>query len=262
MLDWIFSIPSFVLGFVMVGTFVGLGLAGLSLTRRWVLPWLGDLSLAGEFTATVHHGILIIYGLAVALIAVAVWENYTDATKLASGEATALAALYRDAGGYPEPVRSQLRARIRDYTAEIIHLAWPLQRSGRVPTEGVELVDGIQDEMFAFIPTGEAQGILHAEALRAFNIMVEARRLRLDAVGSALPPAMWAVVLFGGLIAMFASFLFEVRNLRLQRLVIALLASVLGLLVFMIVRYDYPFRGTHGISSESYELVFDHLMKP
>jgi hypothetical protein len=43
---------------------------------------------------------------------------------------------------------------------------------------------------------------------------------------------------------------------------VVLLASMMGLLIFMIVLYDYPFRGIHGVSSESYELIYDHLMKP
>lgn len=262
MFEWIFSTPTALLAILIVGAYAAVGLAGLWLTRRLILPRLGDLSHTNEFAGAVHHGILIIYGLAVALIAIAVWENFADATKLASGEATALAALYRDTDGYPEPARSQLRAGVRTYTEQIIREAWPQQRSGHVPSGGVELVDRIQQELFAFTPTNEAQSIIHAETLHAYNAMVQARRLRLDAVGSGLPAAMWAVVLCGGLISLFASFFFGVGNARLQKLMVVLLASTMGLLIFMIVLYDYPFRGTHGVSAESYELIYEHLMKP
>jgi hypothetical protein len=48
---------------------------------------------------------MVFYGLAVALIAVSVSQPYTDVSKLVSLEATALASLYRDVSGYPEPVR-------------------------------------------------------------------------------------------------------------------------------------------------------------
>ena len=262
MFDWIFSTPAPVLGALIIVAFSAAGLAGLSLTRRLILPRLGDLTHSNEFVGSMHHGILIIYGLAVALIAIAVWESYSSAEKLVSGEATAISALYRDAAGYPEPARSQIRAGIRAYTEQIIREAWPVQRSGRVPTAGIALVDKIQEDMFAFVPTSEAQGILHAEALHAYNAMIQARRLRIDAVDSGLTPAMWAVVLFGALICLFASYFFEVGNPGLHKLMVVLLASLMGLLVFMIVLYDYPFRGTHGIGSESYELVYEHLMRP
>ena len=67
-------------------------------------------------TSTFLHGVLIIYGLAVALLAIAVWEKYTEVMKTVSAEATEIAALYRDAGAYPEPTRSKLRAEIKAYT--------------------------------------------------------------------------------------------------------------------------------------------------
>src|SRR5580765_232155 len=138
MFEWVFDTPTVVLAILIVGSFAGVGLVGLWLTRRFILPRLGDLSHVNEFAGAIHHGVLIIYGLVVALIAIAVWENFASAEKLASGEATALAALYRDVGGYPEPARSQIQTGIRVYTEDIIHQAWPIQRSGRMPTRGVE----------------------------------------------------------------------------------------------------------------------------
>ena len=64
---------------------------------------------------------MVFYGLAVALIAVSVWQSYSDVAKTLSQEATALAALYRDVSSYPEPIRPQLQKGLRDYTDQIIH---------------------------------------------------------------------------------------------------------------------------------------------
>ena len=41
---------------------------------------------------------------------------------------------------------------------------------------------------------------------------------------------------------------------------VGLLASLMGLLIFLIVIYDRPFRGSHGVSSEAYELIYNQLM--
>jgi hypothetical protein len=41
---------------------------------------------------------------------------------------------------------------------------------------------------------------------------------------------------------------------------VGLLASIMGLLIVLIVLYDSPFRGAHGISAEAYELVYEPLM--
>ena len=55
------------------------------------------------------HSVMVFYGLALALIAVNVFETYADVSKIISQEATSLAMLYRDVSTYPEPIRSQLQ---------------------------------------------------------------------------------------------------------------------------------------------------------
>lgn len=262
MFEWIFSVPWVWLGILIVAVCAAMGLAGLSIVRRFVLPRLGQVRHQNEVTGAILHGILIIYGLAVALIAVAVWENYADVSKLVSGEATAIASLYRDFGGYPEPMQTQVRTDLRDYTYQIIHEAWPLQRRGLVPSKGVTIMNRTQEHLFEFVPATEAQKIIHAETLHAFNELIQARRLRLDAVGSGLPPAMWGVILVGAMITLWASCFFDVGSLHLHRIMVGLLASLMGLLIFLIVIYDRPFRGSHGVGSEPYELIYEQMMKP
>ena len=119
-----------------------------------------------------------------------------------------------------------------------------------------------QDELFAFDPATEGQKARYQETLRAYNALVNARRLRLDSVTSGLPGPMWAVILVGAVLALGATFFFDVTNVRLHRVMIALLASVTGLLIFLIAYYDRPYRGRHGVSPEAYELIHEQLMKP
>ena len=45
-----------------------------------------------------------------------------------------------------------------------------------------------------FEPATEGQKLLHAETLRAYNQLIQARRLRLDAVSTGLPGVMRAVI--------------------------------------------------------------------
>lgn len=261
MLDWIFDVTLVLLGALIVAVFAAGGLAGLWLARLHILPRLGHVAHQNEVTGAVLHGILIIYGLAVALIAIAVWENYADVSKLASGEATAIASLYRDFSGYPDPTMNQLREGLKTYTEYVIREAWPLQQQGKVPSGGVQIIDRVQQDLFAFEPATDRQKIIHAETLHAYNNLIQARRLRLDAVDSGLPGAMWAVVLVGAVITLVSSFFFDVGSVRLHQIMVGLLADLMGLLIFLIVAYDYPFRGTHGVTAGSYELVYDHLMQ-
>jgi hypothetical protein len=77
-----------------------------------VLEWLFDvpLAIAGPAIVAARCALALI-GLAVAPIAVSVWQNCSDVGDIVSGEATRLAALYRDGSGDPEPTRSARRGR-------------------------------------------------------------------------------------------------------------------------------------------------------
>ena len=261
MIHWFLGLPWVLMGILIVGSFAGVGVFGLSLVRRLILPRFGDVAHQNEVTGFIHHGILISYGLAVALLAIAVWENHAEVTKVVSTEAVAIGTLYRDAGGYPEPTRSRLQVELKSYVEHIIHDAWPEQRAGKVPAGGVQFMDRFQAALFSFEPASEGQKALHQETLRAYDSLINARRLRLDSVATGLPAPMWAVVLLGGLMTLGSSFFFQIRDLRLQKLMILMLASTLGLLVFLIAFYDRPYRGSHAIRPEAYELIYHQLMK-
>ena len=91
--------------------------------------------------------------------------------------------------------------------------------------------------------------------------MIQARRLRLDAVGTGLPAVMWAVVVAGAFIGLSASFFFKVEDARLHGIQVLLLATFIGLVIFMIFALDRPFRGDLGLRPDAYQLMFDQLMK-
>ncbi len=260
--DFIYDLPLAVNGPVIIGTLCLFAICGLLLVRRCVLPRLKISAEDSNFIGAMMQCVMVFYGLAVALIAVGVSQTYSDVSKLVSGEATALASLYRDISGYPEPVRTEMQGELRDYVQYVIRESWPMQQHGKVPVGGVALMDKFQSTLIGFEPATEGQKILHAEALRAYNNMINARRLRLDAVNTGLPGVMWAVILVGAIIGLVATFFFKVEDARLQAILVILLAVFMGLIIFMILALDQPFRGDLGISSQPYQLIYNQLMKP
>lgn len=261
MLGWFLDLPWLLLATLMVGLFVAAGLVGFSLTRRFVLPRIPVGAHENDVVATFLHAILIIYGLSVALLAVAVWEKYNEVTQAVSNEAAAISTFYRNINGYPEPIRSQLRSEVKAYTDQIIHRSWPLQRRGKVPSVGVDRMDHVQGVLLPFEPTSEGLRSLHLETLRAYDELINARRLRLDYVQTGLPAPMWAVVLLGSVFALMPAFFLRLGSLRLHQLMIAMLAGITGLLIFLIAFYDRPLVGKHAVSSEAYELIYHQLME-
>ncbi len=261
MSESLFDVPLAVMGPAIIAALCLFGVTGLLFVRRRVLPRLRIHVEDSEFSGAMVQSVMVFYGLAVALIAVTVFQTYSDVSKIVSGEATSLAALYRDVSGYPEPIRPVLQEELRSYADYVIHEAWPTQQRGEVPRRGVEFMNRFQTTLIAFEPATEGQKLLHAETLRAYNTMIVARRLRLDAVGTGLPVVMWAVILAGALISLSASFFFKVEDARLHGILVTLLATFMGLVIFMILSLDRPFRGDLAVRPDPYQLVYDQLMK-
>jgi hypothetical protein len=261
MLDFVFDLPLIVTGPAIVGVLCLFAVAGMKAVRRRVLPRLRIHVEDSEFTGAMMQCVMVFYGLAVALIAVNVSQTYSDVSKIVSEEVSALNALYRDVTSYPEPIRLDLQKDLREYTEYVIKEAWPLQRRGKTPTAGFQHMTRFQAALNKFEPATEGQKILHAETLRAYNLLIQARRQRLDAAGTALPGVMWGVIIAGAFISLSASFFFKVEDGRLHGILVLLLATFIGLVIFMILALDRPFRGDLGLSPEPYQLIYDQLMK-
>ena len=261
MLEFLFDIPLMVAGPAIIGSLFLFAVVGLLVVRRRVLPRLHIRAEDSHFTGTMVHSVMVFYGLAVALMAVNVSETYTDVSKIITGEASSLNALYRDVSSYPEPIRLELQKELRDYADQVIHQAWPLQRRGQTPTAGIEHMSRFQAVLDKFEPATEGQKLLHGETLHAYNEMIQARRLRLDAVNTGLPAVMWAVIVAGAFISLSVSFFFKVEDARLHGILVSLLAALIGLLIFVTFALDRPFRGDLGLPPDPYQLVYDQLMK-
>ena len=64
----------------------------------------------------------------------------------------------------------------------------------RCRVEAWKQVNDVEAKLVTFEPATEGQKLLHGETLRAYSQLIEARRLRLDAVLTGLPGALWFVI--------------------------------------------------------------------
>src|SRR5262249_33118307 len=117
-----------------------------------------------------------------------------------------------------------------------------------------------QTKLFAYQPANEGQKALHAEALRAYNKVLENRHLRIDAVHGSLSITMWAVIWIGAIISIGVAYFFHVEDWRIHAILIVLMAGFLAVLIFMITVNDRPFYGHVSISSEPYQLILDRVI--
>jgi len=261
MIDFLIALPLWALAIVLNVSLIGFALGSLWALRRWVLPRLRIDTDASLFLgAAVMQSAMVLYGLVAALTAVSVWTRHSQVADTVSKEATSIAILWRDLGGYPQPERDAMREVLRGYTKQIIEEAWPEQRQGRVPRMGVEWMNRFQAQLFPFEPRSESLRILHAQTLNAYNGLIEARNARLDSVPTELPGVMWFVLLPGALGCLFLSLFFHIEDVRFQAFLMAGLAGFVAMVLFVIISLDRPFQGKMAIGADSYQLIHDQLM--
>lgn len=259
---WIYSIPNWQLGLLTTAVFVAVATVGLLATRPLVRRLLDASGRHNDVTSYYIAAVGVLYGLALGLIAVATYQNYTDVDGKAAREANALAGLYRDLDGYPEPLRGVLEDRLRAYTKFVIENDWPAHRRGEVIDGGAEILEDFENRMMAFEPVKEREKIVHAEVIDTLDQVVEARAARVQAVGTALPGVLWGVMLVGAALNVGLTYLFWVENLRLHLVLVAAFSASIALLVFLTAAMDNPFRGEFSVSPDAYQSVLDTVMRP
>jgi Protein of unknown function (DUF4239) len=262
MIDFLFSLPLWLLAVILNVWLTGTGLIGLWIVRRYFLPRMSLTYEDAYYAAALIQSAMLLYGLIAALTAVGAWQRYGQVSDVVSGEATAITSLWRDLGGYPQPLRESTENILRGYTEQIIRDAWPQQRRGQIPREGHDWMDRLQAQLFTFEPATESQKVLHAQTLQSFNQLVQKHRQRIDSVRAGLPGVMWSVLLPGAMGCIVLCFFFQVRNAYFQGILLFGLAGFLAMVLFVIIALDRPFVGETGITAESYQLVYDHHMRP
>lgn len=260
MFDWVNNVSIITAFAVIAAVFIAFCCLGILALRPIVKSLSARQPGLNETVGDFLQYFGVIYGLLLGLLAVAAYQNLTDVEKTVGNEAAALGALYRDVGGYPEPLRSQIQAEIRDYTRFVIDEAWPLQREGNVPEGGVQKVSNIYQALASFEPQSKSQEAIHQEALRQFNTFFQYRRERLQSVMDSIPAILWYTVVVGAVLNMLLMWLFDLR-LRIHLLLGGVLSFFLATMITLILLLDEPFRGAVSVGPDAYELVYNQLMK-
>lgn len=255
---WLYDLPTWVMGLLIVVVFTALSVAGLYATRRFVIAITGPRPGHNEGVDAYIAAAAVFYGIVAGLIAVAAWEQYSSLDDKVTQEAGTVAMMYRDVAIYPEPYRSTLREELRAYTRAVIE-EWPLLQHGVVPSKPAAALNTFQATFYSFDPKDERERLIHAAAIEEFERMIELRRLRLHEKDAGLPGALWAVVVIGGVLTIFLTYFLALERFRVHVVMTAVSGILVSLLIFMIAAVDHPFRGGVSIGSDAFQLVYDQL---
>src|SRR3712207_2405526 len=238
-----------VFGVLVVGGVCLLALAGFELMHRLVPA--ASRQKHNDVAGFIYAALGVIYAVILALVVIAVWEEYGAASDTVEQEANAAADIFWLADRLPEGRGTHVQELVRSYAEEVVEHEWPLMEQRQAPSmtqeEGTQtgwtIIDEIRQNIQDFEPRTKAEEQLYAEGLDQVDTLSDARRMRLVAAEEGIPGVLWSVLIFGGIPAVVFTYLFGLESTWAHRVMVATLAAVIGLVLFTVGALEYPFSG-------------------
>jgi hypothetical protein len=257
---WLHGLSSVQLALVCCAFFIAITLVGIVLIHPLMRRLIHGERQANDVVIFVATNYGLIFAVLLGLLTVATFQTTKDLQDHVADEASDLSTMYHSADGYPEPLRSQLKSELRDYTHYVIEKDWPAHRAGPVPQGGEHRLQAIREALFSFEPKSKTQEVLHGEVIRQFNAMNVSREERLSAVSSSMPAVLWYVVIFGGVLTIV--FLWMIHMDFIPQIFLGVLTAIfIGLMTFLIFAMDHPLQGAVSVGPEPFQSVYDLVMK-
>ncbi len=253
MISWLQSLPTLGAGIVVVGGFVALALTVGYLvskfTSREVRTAHNDR--AGFILAVIG----VIYAVLLAFVAIGVWERFQSAESRSYEEAGSIATVYRDAESFPGGDR--LRATLRAYVRSVINVEWPRMSRGERSKLSNGLLD-VADRQLRDLPvTSMRLANIHAQMLAAMDTALMDREARLTIDAGGINHIMWVVLVVGAIVTVAFTYLFGFDQTLMQELMIGGLSFLIGLMLFLVVSLDYPFRGSIAVTPDAFRALLE-----
>ena len=132
-------------------------------------------------------------------------------------------------------------------------------RCARLRHGGANRLGVIRQQITGFEPATVGQEILQAGVLSSFQGFADARLARLSGVLTRLPPVLWWAVGVGAVINILLLVMLKMR--LMQHLVLSgITAFFLGVMLFVVIALDDPFRGAYEVQPVAFETLWNTVM--
>jgi len=250
MSELVYSLPTWLLGVLVVGAWTALAGLGVAVARPMVLKRLGER----------HHDVVVplflttatMYAIVAAFMVVVVWQRYADADAADRRESTVLVALYRETLGMPPALADGLRADLRAYTAAVIDQELPAARRGETSAAAQSSLDRLFGRSVTRTPQSGDLPEVYQGFITNLGLLAELRAGRVLTSRSGLPGILSFGLVAGGVLTIANSALFVMQRRALQILAAALMGSMIGLLLFVVLVLAQPYAGDAAVGSGDY----------
>jgi uncharacterized membrane protein YraQ (UPF0718 family) len=246
-----------VVGILVVAVSVLIAVAGLTLVQRLVPSRLRQEH--NDVAGFIYAVLGVIYAVLIALLVIAVWEDFDAARDTVDREAGELDDVFRLAHSLPDPEGRQLQELARSYAQVVVDEEWALMAQGRTSPRAWDLLDEMTLRFENVEVSTRAEQVMFAEALDRMNELEDARNARLVEAREGIPFVLWGVLVGTGIVVVGFAYLFGVENTLVHKLMVAALALLISSVLFTIGVFEHPFSGDVRVGPEAFELVLERF---
>jgi len=234
---------------------VGLSVAGLLLTRRFV----------DHKTLSVHHdvaGYLLsvvgtLYAVVLGFLVVDAMHNFQEARVNVEQEGNSLHNIFHLSEAWPTPACQKIQGLCVKYAQVMINEEWKTMQNGQPCENAHKTMVALWRACSQFQPKTPAEQCVQGTLLSQMNELTSARHSRLVSAAPTYDRLVWVVLFVGGIVTIAFTYLFGVAELRTQIIMTVMVAVVLSLNLGLVAMFDYPFSGDLTVSNQPFQLDLD-----
>lgn len=233
---------------MLAASIVGLG--GLILVRRIV--GIDTLKTFNEVAGNSFQVVGTFYAVLLGLIVVDAMTTMSDLRGTIEQEANAVADIHILARGIPQPTQKTIQDLTADYVDTVIDEEWPAMKRGKLSTHAIVDMNQLWDTLIDYKPVADDQKDIRQMCLDRISEAGDARRARLIRSAHGVSAELWTVLVIGALLTLGFSYFLGLSSFTGQALMTVVIASTLGLNIFLVYMFGYPFSGAYSVEPDGF----------
>jgi hypothetical protein len=259
LINIIYNMPNWLLALIIVILVVLISVLGLTIVRKVFKR--KSLEMDNEIVIGLGHQAGVIFAIVVGFVAITVLGAFDKAENTAEGEAKETFAIWLDSRAYPAEFEIQVRDAVENYLHVLIQDEWPKQRQGEISLSGDRSLENLYRLLIDYSPTSRAQQAVHDQILNKVNKIFDDRNSREFINLHGLEPTVYYEIILSILVVLGFAWSFSPKNPKSHYILTIMLGIGIGLVFFLIVLFDNPFRGEVSVQSTPYQNALQHIQR-
>jgi len=182
-----------------------------------------------------------------------------DVEKAVLTEANAAGDLYRTSEALEPAARDRLQREIAGYVAQVLADEWPALQHARRSAPTQQAMDRLARDVVTLQPATPREERVWPRLAEQTDDLLDARRQRLFLGEEGVGAVTWMVILLGGAVTIGFACFFHFASRGRQRVLTALMATVLALMIFLLLAMDHPLWGRLSVQPTAFLELRENL---